>query len=275
MTQNKIILPKEDSIFGVSATNPEFAKIDISSLTIPQEIPDECKVATLNKTGYMTTDYAPLSKHMIDACAKMQKPVLDIGSAFGILTLPALKTGAQVIASDIDHQHLFIIREKAPKDLHKNLFLKYGRCPYDLDFPENSLSGVMISRVAHFFTGTEIEQTLSKIYSWLEPGGKLFLTMLTQYHHRLIEKFSPVYEQRWQAGEKWPGSVDNMHVYAPDQADQIPEYIHVCDSRPMCLELIKQGFIIDELSMHDYERETQKVQKSGKEYLTFIASKPL
>jgi hypothetical protein len=43
----------------------------------------------------------------------------------------------------------------------------------------------------------------------------------------------------------------------------------------MSIELIKQGFIIEEMSMFDYERPEQKVIKSGREYLGFIASKPL
>ncbi|MDF2965997.1 MAG: hypothetical protein K0Q51_1385 [Rickettsiaceae bacterium] len=270
----EITLPKATHVYGIRGDDSLLDTIHIN-ISIPEENKENKKIATLNKTGFMTTDMDCYTKKFIQSAAKTKHPVLDIGAAYGLASIPAVMGGATVIANDIDPRHLLLLREQIPPSFRENLYLKQGYFPEKLDFPEESLEAIIICRVAHFFSSAQIQKSLKKIYKWLIPGGKLYWVMMTQYHHILIDKFAPIYEQRWASGVRWPGMISNMHEYASHLSDKIPQFLHVCDTRPMSIELIKQGFIIEEMSMFDYERPEQKVIKSGREYLGFIASKPL
>ena len=48
-----------------------------------------------------------------------KKPILDIGAAYGVNTIPALKNGATVIANDLEQSHLDILVVNTPKKYRK------------------------------------------------------------------------------------------------------------------------------------------------------------
>jgi 2-polyprenyl-3-methyl-5-hydroxy-6-metoxy-1,4-benzoquinol methylase len=91
-------------------------------------------------------------------------PVLDIGCAYGMASLPALKKGAVVIANDLDERHLQLLKSQAPVSSLERLQLKPGRMPDDLDFPEGNLGAVLASRVLNFIHPDKLEESFHKIF---------------------------------------------------------------------------------------------------------------
>ncbi len=106
---------------------------------------------------------------------------MDVGAAYGVAALPALLTGAKVIAVDIDPDHLRAI-EKAP--LRKPCARTFSHLPnvfLIFEMPAESLSAIYLSQVLPFLTGSEIELGARKIYDWLVPRGEY-----SSYRSRLI-----------------------------------------------------------------------------------------
>ena len=93
---------------------------------------------TRNRMGWTSNQPNELSRLFIDFCGSAQAPVLDLGAAYGVATVPALEAGARVIANDLDSDHLFEIPD------HPNLTRLAGRFP-DFDLPPGSLAAVHAS----------------------------------------------------------------------------------------------------------------------------------
>ena len=131
-------------------------------------------IITLNSMGYMLSQPEKYNQAFIDFSASAPGPVLDIGAAYGVATIPALEKGAHVIANDLEEKHLQILKNKVPLSYLSHLDLKTGRMPNELDFEENSLGAVLTSRVLSFVLPEELELSFNKIFRWLKPGGKFF-----------------------------------------------------------------------------------------------------
>ena len=129
---------------------------------------------TLNKMGYMLVKPDVINQAFIDFSSPEKAPVLDIGCAYGVSTIPALLKGAHVIANDLDVHHLEILRSKVPLEHLGRLQIKKGRMPEDLDFPEKSLEAILASRVLNFVHPDKLKGCFSLIHKWLKPGGKFF-----------------------------------------------------------------------------------------------------
>ena len=259
------LLPDSRNVLGIPATF-----IDIESLPkilIPEAKGD--KIPTLNKTGFMKTELDVFSQKFIHFTLTSKKPVLEIGAAYGIATLQALKNNVTIIANDIEEKHLIALLQKTPKSQLKNLYIKPGHFPANLEFEENSLGAVLICRVAHFFTGEEMDEGFKKIYKWLAPKGKIFFISMSPYHH-LLKDFLPTYIRRAERGEKWPGVIENMKEYNPKESADIPNFLHVFDDAYMRTTLEKMGFNIEEITLFDYSNNSS----DQKGYLGFIAVKP-
>lgn len=258
-------LPNSDTEFGVAAKNIDFSKLP--KIKIPDARGE--KIPTMNQTGYMKTELDPYSESFIKFAANSKKPALEIGTAYGVASIEALKKGATIIANDIEEKHLIALLQNTPKDYYNNLFLKPGSFPDEIELPENSISSVLICRVAHFFTGEQIETGFKKIHKWLIPGGKLYFVSLTPYHHLLRDNFLQTYIKNYDQGVKWPGLITNFREYNPKEADDIPNLFHVFDDKLMKKLLTEIGFDIEEMTYFDYS--TNMSDQKG--YIGFIAEK--
>ncbi len=159
--------------------------------------PTEIALETRNKKGF-TYSLTSFGKAFINAAAKASKPVMDIGAAYGVATLPALLTGAKVIAVDIEEKHLLAITNSVNGPLRNQLVTIAERFPHFELLPD-SLSAVYMSQVLPFLTGDEIEDGIKKLYDWLIPGGEAFIVTFTPYIHH-VSSFIPVYEERKKKG---------------------------------------------------------------------------
>src|SRR5262245_32852905 len=110
-------------------------------------------IPTLNQMGWMTVGLDAFSQAFVDFAPTAPGPVLDIGAAYGVASIAALNKGARVIANDLDPRHLEILRDNAPSAYARNLSLRPGAFPDELDFEEDSLGGILACRILHFFDG--------------------------------------------------------------------------------------------------------------------------
>src|ERR1700733_7300992 len=91
----------------------------------------------------------PPSDHPYGLFAKTSAlPVVDIGAAFGVASIAALKgSTCPVIADDIGIENLFVLRNVTEETYRDRLYLNGKRFPQELDFPAESIGGVLICRV--------------------------------------------------------------------------------------------------------------------------------
>lgn len=270
-SNNNYSLPQYNSPFGVRADASALPQ-DKIKVQIPP-LPEESEVTTLNNHGFMKLNLDEFSKEFINYSIKEKGPVMDVGAAYGVTVIPILKAGSAVIANDIEPRHLLLIRENTPKKLWSNLYLNDSRFPQDIDLPDNSLSAILMCRVAHFFTPEEMELAFNKAHKFLKKGGKIFFVIVSPYHARL-KGFSKIYDERWSNGDRWPGVIQDMHKYVlPHKAAYVPKFFHAVDERPIKIILKKYGFRTEKMSLFDYPDEGEHIVKNKGSYFGVIATK--
>lgn len=138
-------------------------------------------VATNNNTGCMFLRIDGYVDQWRDEWQPGGKPLLDLGCAFGIHTLHALKSGCDVISVDMDRVHIAELRSKAAKVKYSGKLISshVARLPIDNPaslLPENSVSAVLLSEVLHFLQVGEPVRLFKQILYWLQPGGRVFVS---------------------------------------------------------------------------------------------------
>lgn len=229
---------------------------------------------TLNGTGYMISSLDEISEAFVDhATAEIPWPALDIGAAFGVATHAALREGVQVVANDIDAAHLDILEDRTPLDLRPRLSMVPGSFPEGFDFAPETFSAVLLSRVMHFFDGSQVERSVAKLFDWLIPGGKAFVVVeasIFMNHPPLRER----YESQRVAGARWPGFVNNVKSLLPRRAKFVPDQLHYLDTEVLRRSFREGGFTIE--TAHHFHRQVDPQDPAAgvRESVGLIARKP-
>eukprot|EP00177_Eucheuma_denticulatum_P001210 GFKZ01002184.1.p1 GENE.GFKZ01002184.1~~GFKZ01002184.1.p1 ORF type:complete len:279 (+),score=28.71 GFKZ01002184.1:60-839(+) len=147
-------------------------------------IPDMEK--TNNRMGFMFNKIGTSFDYWFSSLPSSSKPLLDLGAAYGVHTLHALRHGRDVIAVDCDESHLSELQERAKLLLdHERtegrvqgalVRTLHGRLPCKEILGEGSVSGVLLSEVVHFIRPAEVQEVFDDVFSWLEPGGLFVVT---------------------------------------------------------------------------------------------------
>jgi SAM-dependent methyltransferase len=231
-------------------------------------------VATLNGTGFMFEVRDRFADEFIRCAGEIRKPVLEIGCAYGVSTIPALEAGGIVTASDLDPRHLDILRSKVPQRFQRNLTTVAGALP-GMDLPAGHYHAILCSRVLHFLTGQDIEASIAKMASWLAPGGKLFLVADTPYG--VWRKKIPEFEAGKAAGERWPGMMIGLHNYlaggAPGKPIEKPPFMNVLDPDLLARTCAEAGLTVLEASFIDRSDFSGYGRLDGRENCGCIAIK--
>jgi chorismate-pyruvate lyase/ubiquinone/menaquinone biosynthesis C-methylase UbiE len=231
-------------------------------------------VSTLNKKGF-TYSLTSFGKAFVEYASTADKPVVDVGAAYGVATLPVLLHGGKAIAVDISEDHLCAIRNSIDESLTPNLETLRGRFP-EFDLPGNSVSAVYLSQVLPFLSGEEIELGIKKVFNWLAPGGKVFIVSFTPYISH-VRSFIPEYLERKRNGIRWAGYIDDLSRYCSDPHvfNNLPNQINHVDADDLKWTLEKEGFRIDEIRYFgDEEGELPAgIRMDGRERVGVIATK--
>lgn len=236
---------------------------------------------TANKMGFDVLDHSKFKTNwLLDefyAFVKDQKrTILDVGCGYGTLSLNVLLGENIVIVNDISRDHLIEVRRRAisSKLPLSHLYLNNKSFPHDLELSSSGLDVVMLHRVLHFLSPQEIEEGLKKIHQWLKPGGKVFVVVMAPQHKGFSKWFLPLYNEKWNSGDKWPGVNLPVSKALPDQAYNLPEYLHVMDERPLLYVFEKYGFEVEKADFIDMKPFGKKEeQRDGHEAVGVIAVK--
>lgn len=231
-------------------------------------------IATLNRMGYMYIKPERIMQSFIDFCSEATAPVLDIGAAYGVASIPALEKGACVVANDMDERHLVILKSKVPPSLLSHLELKLGKMPYDLDFPQNYFSAILASRILNFIEPHLLRESFARIYKWLKPRGKLFYLGASPYMGS-YKDFLPQYEKNKREGREWPGLIEkDLDLYAPQRTEQLPPFINLIDSEVLTKLMVEAGFKIEKMEFIPFgDAYPDDMKLDGREHLGAIAVK--
>ena len=227
-------------------------------------------IPTLNKQGFMSEVLDYFSEKFVDYSAVIKEKVLDIGCAYGVATLAALEKGGEVVACDMDERHIEILKEKTSEQYKDQLETIVGILPM-IDCMENSFGAILCSRVVHFMLGNDVELSVAKMYHWLKPAGRLFLTVDTPYTGFWFEE-ATTYERKKGAGHKWPGLIEDVSILFSDGKvpEGIPKFINPMDDDVLKRVCEDAGFIVEEKSFFD----RRGVEVDGRQHAGVIAVKP-
>jgi len=236
-------------------------------------IEEDCGfVATLNKTGFMTTTLDPYSQEFLEQC-QAGHHILEIGSAYGVATIPALQKGCTVYANDLSQDHLNILKNHTPLAYQDHLHLLSG------DFLEQKIPTAFFdmcfsARVFHFFTGEQIMKALAMIFQALKPLGKLFLVNDTPYMND-YQSFIPLFEERLKNNVPWPGIIEDVYSYAPKRKNNVPSFFNLLDPQTLTRACTEAGFKVIKSSFIAREDFPVDLKLDGRESVGLVAIKDI
>lgn len=257
----------------------ETLQISLANVSLPGVFPHSVSEnlinssTTLNNQGYMLTYLHELSQAFVEYSAIAAGPVLDIGTAYGYVTLEALKKGAFVIANDLESKHLEDLHKRIPKKDLKRISYAVGRVPGEVTFSPNSLGAVLASGVLHYLSPTDFSLAIENITSWLKPGGKFFLAMPTPYTN-FYQKFFPTFQRSRDLNKQWPGYIEDASKILPEFFNNVPQSIYLMDEESIAITLKENGFEIEGMNFFDITLPTAQFKKQTN-ILGIIARKPL
>lgn len=227
-----------------------------------------------------------ISRAFVEFSGNCYGTVLDIGCAYGVATIPALRSNPyiRVIACDVSQKHLEVLAQdvKSIEDsdeviLTDRLTLINERFP-DFELPENSVDAVLISHVLPFLSGKEIEIGIGKIAKFLKPNGVLYVSSYSIYN-KVMQKYIIEYEKRKAAGDPWPGEVEDASEYWDNSnplTAMLPKklnHLEPCIIEPF---LEANRFNIQYMGFLGVEKEIpDEMKHDGRECMGLIASKAI
>ena len=210
---------------------------------------------TLNQFGKMSLSENPqlrLARTMMDK----SKPVLEAGCAFGYTSRILLNDGFSVIANDLDQRHLDELASEVTNEDEKQRLKLLRNNIVDLDFADESLSGIVCFNVVHFLKGQQIREIFQRFHRWLAPNGLLVISAATPYFYIYGDKKETNLDKlkrfylNFRNKIEWPGDVERKEIFDHnDEAEKLwlkygPNRINVLSSEILAREAILANFNI-------------------------------
>ncbi|MDF1757774.1 MAG: class I SAM-dependent methyltransferase [Legionellaceae bacterium] len=261
---NKPWMINKQEKFHIDQTNNVF--ID------PESIPKIVAPSEKEKTGEFTKTHNPFGGFTTSPCdpvsmkfiahashiAKNNGSVLEIGAAFGAATLGAIEKGVKVFCNDIAPENLAVVKNRLMKlngntkdiNSHKddNLVLIPGKFPDELhSLPKKSFDAILVCRVLHFFSGEKIDESLAFLTKLLTPKGKLYIVCETPFLKNW-QKFIPELNSRIQAGEEWPGEINNpANFESSGRVKSLPKFVNWMTKEVLERAVKRAGLMVEEV----------------------------
>ena len=242
-------------------------------LPIPAHLNEYIEV-TLNKMGVVTSYMDRFTREFIHESSKQDRPVLEVGPAYGYVVREVLKNDTKIIAIDLEPKHLKILLDSIPKKYHDHLKLIQGRFPEDITLYDNSLGGCYMARVMDYMSPDEMRKSLKLIYKKLVSGARLYILSITIYRDA-FKNLIPIYEKRVAENEPWPGYFVGLHSLLDNRYVKIiPDTMNILDETVLKRELTQAGFDIKLCKMYARTDLPIRAQYDGREGVVAIAEKP-
>jgi polyketide synthase PksJ len=115
---------------------------------------------------------------------------------------------------------------------------------------------------------------LRKIHNWLRPGGELFLVNDAIYRS-VFKPLIPLYEQRVEAGDAWPGHFADVRSCIPRELnpEQFPKAMNFLDPTVLQRELSHAGFEVVAAGFYPYTGSFEPGRLDGREIVGAVARK--
>ena len=242
---------------------------------MPARIENGMMIPTLDRQGWIWLYKDEITESYIDFGSATNGLMLEIGAGYGHIVLDVLKKGARVIAVDVSQGQLEIIKSRAAGDGLSGLEVIKAKFPEELDLPAESINGVLISRLFHFFSGERIRESLKKVRSWLRSGGKVFIVADSVYR-TIFKELIPRYEKNVADGMEWPGWVENVRKFIPRgrlDPDTQPLAMNLTDPGIWRRELALAGFEVEVSSFFRYPADPDYARLDGREIVGAIGIK--
>lgn len=235
-------------------------------------------MSTITQTNNQRGFEFPLNdykKQFIEYAKTVDTPVVDVGAAFGVVSIPLLNEGCSVIAVDMTESHLDQLRESVSAEAQERLTTVTGEFPTGVQLPDGCTKAILCSLILHFLGAEDLVAAIETMYNWLAPGGRVFTLSYTPYHF-FLKKGIQRYEQNLKDGDEWPGLIEDCTDYVEEQG-KLPKLVHLVDPDVLKREFLKADFIVDEAHYEAYT-DTSKpdyISLDGREQVIVTATKPL
>jgi SAM-dependent methyltransferase len=223
-------------------------------------------IPTLNGYGTSFPDLVIKDDFIRDA-AQNSAWALDIGCAYGLHTLEAIKSGARVVANDLDPRHLQILQQQLPNELSLNLRVRTGAFQ-SVSLPASSIGCILAGYVLHFLDGRTLDRVIKKMHRVLRNGGKVYANVWSPYI-KPLQDLIPEFERRKAANERWPGYFKGIEGR---MGPLMPNEIHTFDLDVISEAFKRHGFIVEKCEYVAMSAPGRGVD--GREMVIITARKP-
>ncbi len=256
-----------------------------TKLDLKQPVPEEDgRIQTLNRKGAMSPQLDEATTQFIEF--SQDKKVLEVGGAYGKVMIQVLKKYPNTVyhLNDLDPRHLFIAAHQAKEyNLADKALKNIKFFAFDITSPlqiQERYDAILMARVLHFFSPTQLDAAISNIFHLLKPKGRVYVIAITPYVKR-YESFIPEYEKRVLSQQEYPGYVDSLEVWLNKPATTPSQQAVISDEPFMFLDdnvlrkvFQKHGFNIITCKMVGLSYVSSSWSLDGRENVILIAEKP-
>jgi SAM-dependent methyltransferase len=229
-------------------------------------------ITTRNRRGHTSTVLNEYSRMFVNFVPRCAAPVLDIGCAFGVATLPALEAGGTVVACDMEDAHLRELLARCPEGRRRSLVAVRAQFPGGgISFPDGSFDAIHASNLLNYLTGDELVEGVARMHDWLRPGGRVFTISGTPYARNVTE-FIPIYEAKRANGATWPGEAYGLADLCPHPSVRdLPPFLHLLDDAVLTRVFTGAGFEIERVEMFQRRNLPEYIALDGRENVGLVA----
>ena len=204
--------------------------ITINTTYAKQDIPTT--VDTVNQIGWMFTGvFDNISNAYIEFAAKDPYPTLELGAGRGATAAELVKkrkffkNNSEIVVNELSTTHLEMAAKEYPVLQEKMVKFLPGAFPEQLKFSEATFNSILASRFFHFLTPQEWQTGLKKIFYWLKPGGKFYITTGTYFINYQKNNIHLI-EEKKHKGIEWPAYFKTgKEAYGPKSKSSVANLV--------------------------------------------------
>lgn len=254
---------------------------DIITLTSEMPQPNaEGRFRTFNQMGAMNGVLGEFENSIIENF-KAEDWVLDVGSAYGLMCLKAAEKGCVVMAIDLDERHKQATLNR-PEFQNPGLNFRYVVDDFSspniaesihaaiAEADERGFDHIVLNRVLMYMTGDQVAQALKNAAALLTEGGRIY-TLSTTPVMNIFASLTPEYKAKKEAGDPWPGYIQNVHAKAPNLVGKVPDAYHMIDQDTLQRVCEAAGLsFIEGPTYTGIPYQSAEILCQGQEYVTAI-----